>query len=45
MHAKHFSSNVKNEWFDMTVDDVINFKNNCIECERILNALKDNPFV
>ncbi|MBR6908130.1 GIY-YIG nuclease family protein [bacterium] len=45
MHAKHFSSNVKNEWFDMTVEDVINFKKNCIECERILNALKDNPFI
>ena len=45
MHGRHMSSNVKNEWFDMTVQEVYNFKNECEECERILEALKDNPFI
>ena len=45
MHAKHTSSNVKNEWFDLTVQEVLNFKNECEECEKILEVLKDNPFI
>lgn len=45
MHARHASSNVKNEWFDLSVTEVINFKNECKECERILESLKDNPFI
>jgi hypothetical protein len=45
MHAKHTSSNVKNEWFDLTVQEVLNFKNECGECEKILEVLKDNPFI
>ena len=45
MHARHTSSNVKNEWFDLTVQEVLNFKNECEECEKILEILKDNPFI
>ena len=45
MHAKHTSSNVKNEWFDLTVQEVLNFKKECEECEKILEILKDNPFI
>jgi len=45
MHARHASSNVKNEWFDLSVAEVINFKNECRECEKIIEALKDNPFI
>ena len=45
MHARHASSNVKNEWFDLSVTEVINFKNECRECEKIIEALKDNPFI
>ena len=45
MHAKHASSNIKNEWFDLTSKDIINFEKNCRECEKILEALKDNPFI
>ena len=45
MHAKHTSSNVKNEWFDLTVTEVLNFKNECEECEKILEVLRDNPFI
>ena len=45
MHARHASSNIKNEWFDLTAEEVINFKNECMQCEKILEALKDNPFI
>lgn len=45
MHARHAPSNVKNEWFDLTPQEVLNFKNDCKECERILKSLKDNPFI
>ena len=45
MQAKHSQSNIKNEWFDLTVDEVINFKNECMQCEKLLEALKDNPFI
>jgi hypothetical protein len=45
MHARHASSNVKNEWFDLNVSQVINFKNECKQCEEILKALEENPFI
>ena len=45
MHARHTSSNIKNEWFDLTVSQVINFKNECKQCEEILKALEENPFI
>ena len=45
MHTKHALSNVKNEWFELSVKDVLNFKKECEECENILKVLKDNPFI
>ena len=45
MHSRHASSNVKNEWFELNVYDVYNFKNECKQCEEILKALQDNPFI
>jgi len=45
MHGKHASSNIKNEWFDLTVSQVLNFKNECKQCEEILKALEENPFI
>ena len=45
LHGRHAASNVKNEWFDLTVSQVINFKNECKQCEEILKALQENPFI
>ena len=45
MHARHMLSNIKNEWFDLTVEQVIEFKNNCKKCEDLLKSLKDNPYI
>ena len=44
MHTKYNISRIKNEWFDLTLDQVIKFKENCQDCENIINVLKDNPF-
>ena len=45
MHTKYMTSKIKNEWFELNVNDVINFKKNCADCERILYSMKDNPFI
>ena len=45
MHMKYFGVRVKNEWFDLTPQEVLNFKNDCKECEKILKSLQDNPFI
>ena len=45
MHGRHAPSNVKNEWFDLSASEVINFKNECKQCEEILKVLRDNPFI
>lgn len=45
LHGRHAASNVKNEWFDLNVSQVINFKNECKQCEEILKALQENPFI
>jgi hypothetical protein len=45
LHGRHATSNVKNEWFDLSVSEVLNFKNECKQCEEILKVLQDNPFI
>lgn len=45
MHGRHAPSNVKNEWFNLSISEVVNFKNECKQCEDILKALHDNPFI
>ena len=45
LHKRHAASNVKNEWFDMTVEEVYNFKNECKHCEDLIKPLiESNPF-
>jgi len=44
MHNKYYKNNIKNEWFDMTAQDVVNFKNNCAYYENIISKMTDNPF-
>jgi len=44
MHTKYKMSNYRNEWFDLTLDQVINFKTECDKCEKTIEILKDNPF-
>jgi len=45
MHGKHLLGNVKNEWYDLTPSEVVNFKKNCEYCESLLKCLEDNPYI
>ena len=44
MHTRYQMSKVKNEWFDLNTQQVLNFKNECNKCEELIKILKDNPF-
>ena len=45
MLHNHFSTkNVLNEWFDLSHEDVVNFRNICKIMEGRIKCLEDNPF-
>ena len=44
LHLKFFPEKKRNEWFNLNVEDVIKFKEYCMEFENTANTLKDNPF-
>ena len=44
MHIKYAVSKYRNEWFDLTLEQVINFNKECEKCEHTIKVLKDNPF-
>lgn len=44
LHFKYGASKVKNEWFNLTSNQVFKFKEACLECEETIKILKDNPF-
>lgn len=47
MHAKYKIKQVKNEWYNLTVNDVLNFEKECADCEQTYKYLKsyNNPFI
>lgn len=44
MHQKHYSDKKLNEWFTLDAESVSNFKKDCEDFEKTIEALKDNPF-
>lgn len=44
MHQKHCSDKKLNEWFTLDAESVKNFKSDCEDFEKTIEALKDNPF-
>lgn len=44
LHKKYFAKKIKNEWFDLSADDVIHFKETCKEIETRMDCLRNNPF-
>lgn len=44
LHRYYKKSNRLNEWFNLTDEEVNNFKNVCQKYYNIIESLKDNPF-
>lgn len=44
LHLKLFPKQKRNEWFNLDLEDVVNFKAYCKDIEEQAEALKDNPF-
>lgn len=44
LHNHFRTQNVLNEWFELSKEDIINFKNTCNKMEETIECLKDNPF-
>jgi len=45
LHNFYKHKNIKNEWFELDIQDVVNFPITCEKIERNFNFLKDNPFL
>ena len=44
LHNWYQGKRIKNEWFELTPEEVIGFKQSCEEVEKILEAMSDNYF-
>ena len=44
LHSKLSNYRVLNEWFNLPVDIVVNFKSVCNEMNSVINVMLDNPF-
>lgn len=44
LHARHAYQRINNEWFDLNLNDVTNFKQECEKLDQIFDQLKETPF-
>jgi hypothetical protein len=44
LHTRYFGKKVLNEWFELSSEDVLNFKKTCSEIQENIDALQDNYF-
>lgn len=44
LHTRHNHQRVNNEWFDLSLEDIKNFKAECKDIDEMFQALKENPF-
>lgn len=44
LHLKFGNKNIRNEWFELTNDEALNFKSYCEDIENMIISLKNNPF-
>lgn len=45
LHQRHFKDKKLNEWFNLSVEDRVRFKEECEEIESIVDEIRDNPFL
>ena len=44
LHLQFFGNKIKNEWFELSTEDVLGFNKRCEEIEEMYNALQNNYF-
>lgn len=44
LHFKYKSHRAIGEWFELTQEEMLNFKKDCTEIEDMIEIMKDNPF-
>jgi hypothetical protein len=44
LHQRFDKNRIKNEWFELSDDDVRNFEFYCKNVEEMIEALEENPF-
>lgn len=44
LHTKYKNKQILNEWFELELCDVVNFKQTCKDLENIIESLLENPF-
>ena len=44
LHNRFSHKKVLNEWYSLSIDDVLNFEKTCQEIDNIIEVMKDNIF-
>lgn len=44
LHQKFYPKQKRSEWFNLDIDDIVDFKEYCKKIEEQANALENNPF-
>jgi hypothetical protein len=44
LHTKFLGDKVLNEWFSLTTEEIVGFKETCEEIQKNIDALQDNYF-
>lgn len=44
MHLKYIGNRKRDEWFELDVENIVSFKEDCKRFEENFDAISDNPF-
>ena len=44
LHTKYFADKKKGEWFELPIEEIVNFSETCDKIQKNINALKKNYF-
>lgn len=44
LHNKLSNKKILNEWYELSLDEILSFKDMCEDVEKLIEIMKDNPF-